>query len=236
MQIPKASILVVEDEQEIARLLEKILQEEGYHVHSVNNAFKARGAIERLTPDLVILDRRLPDADGLELCREIRSQPKTQNLPVLFLTAKKTPTERVLGMKIGGDDYLTKPFSPEEVVAHVEAILRRTRGDKTDSSASGFQLGELRVDGSARKAYLKKKDLELSSKELDLLQAFLERPGHVLSREFLLQRVWGYREDLELTTKVVDVTVGHLRGKLGPYGRHISAVRKYGYRLDAEKT
>ncbi|MBI3547786.1 MAG: response regulator transcription factor [Elusimicrobia bacterium] len=227
----KGTIIAVDDDKVISNLITKVLTDEGYNVSVADTAFKARGLLERLTPTLVILDRRLPDADGLELCQEIRKKPQLAGVPVLFLTAKGTTADKVVGLKMGGDDYLTKPFSPEELVVRIEVLLRRA-GQLEETTV--LEADGLKIDLTARKVFLIKKEIALSPKEFDLLAVLLSRKNRVLTRQFLLQHVWGYGEDVELSTRVVDVTFSHLREKLGPWGKRISAVRGYGYRLDLQ--
>lgn len=185
--------------------------------------------MERFPPDLLILDRTLPDADGLELCKQIRAHPRLKALPVLFLTAKGSVTDRVVGFAAGADDYLPKPFSAQELVARVSALLRRTRPQE---KGAVLRSGELELDVDTRTASAAGKALTLTPKEFDMLQAFLASGGKVLTRRYLLERVWGYEQSVEMETRVVDSTVSHLRGKLGPSGRRIAGVLYYGYRLE----
>jgi DNA-binding response OmpR family regulator len=228
--MPKGQILVVEDQPATSDLILEILKEEGFEVKVVDTLGKARMDIKRALPELLILDRNLPDGDGLDLCRELREEEKTATIPVLFLTAKKAVEDRVTGLKTGADDYLTKPFNTEELVARVEALLRRSgkSAEPADQTA-----GDIRMELSSRKAFVKGKEAPLSAKEFDLLWYLMYRRNRVLTRDFLLQHVWGYESGLNLTTKVVDVTLSHLRDKLGPSANIIVAVRGFGYRLDA---
>ncbi len=214
----------------MANMILDILQAEGHQVKRAKTAFIAQGMLLREVPDLLVLDRGLPDKDGLEVCRELRQKPATKTLPVLILTAKKASEEVVSGLRLGADDYLAKPFKPSELVARVEALLRRSGW--AGEPAAQLESGPVRLDLGGRKAFMKDKELPLWRKEYDLLQAFLERPGRVLSRNYLLETVWGYAEAASLTTKVVDVTVGNLRKKLGAFGEKIVAVKGFGYRFD----
>ncbi|MBI4052330.1 MAG: response regulator transcription factor [Elusimicrobia bacterium] len=226
-------ILVVDDDKNVSSLMEQVLKGEGYNVQTAPNIFRAQGILQRSQPDLIILDRRLPDGDGIDFCMQIRKDSRTHSIPVLFLTAtKKGVPDKVLGLEVGGDDYLTKPFSPEELSARVKAILRRTIAPASNKSI--LEAGLLRLDLDARKAYANNKELSLWPKEYDLLATFLERMNRVLTREFLLQRVWGAGKEMELNTNVVDVTVGNLRKKLGKLGENIVAVRGFGFRFDFE--
>lgn len=225
----KAQILVVEDQAATSDLIRDILRQDGYEVQTADCAQKARTALERALPELVILDRSLPDGDGLDLCKELRAKPKSSALPVLILTARKSVEEKVLGLKGGADDYLAKPFNTEELIARVEALLRRA-GKIPEPTEQ--KSGDLTLNHESRKATLKGKALALSAKEFDLLWCLLHRRNRVLTRDFLLQHVWGYEEGLDLTTKVVDVTLSHLREKLGTFSAKIAAVRGFGYRFD----
>lgn len=227
--MPKVLILVVEDDPPTADVIRCMLEAERYGVLVARTALEARSLIERNRPDLLILDRMLPDKDGLELCRELKSRPETRLLPILFLTSRKSLSDKVLGLKMGGDDYLDKPFQLEELAARVESLLRRTRVSDPGSVVLG--LGPISINLDSRSARLGDRDLSLTPKEFDLLQAFLERPDRVLGRRFLLSHVWGYGRDVEITTKAVDVMVMGLRRKLGKWGSRIETVTGHGYRL-----
>jgi DNA-binding response OmpR family regulator len=226
----RAQILVVEDQNATSDLIVEVLKEEGYEVKVADTLAKARASVSKAAPELVILDRNLPDGDGIDLCRELRENEKTKTLPLLFLTAKKAVEEKVSGLKTGADDYLTKPFNTEELVARVEALLRRSGKSDEPTQQSA---GDLKLDRDSRKAWLKNKEVPLSAKEFDLLWYLMYRRNRVLTRDFLLQHVWGYESGLDLTTKVVDVTLSHLRDKLGAASSMIVAVRGFGYRFDA---
>jgi DNA-binding response OmpR family regulator len=225
----KAQILVVEDQPATSDLIAEVLKEEGYEVKVVDTLQKARNNLARALPELLILDRSLPDGDGLELCHELRKEEKSAHMPLLILTAQKAVEEKVAGLKGGADDYLAKPFNTQELVARVEALLRR--GGKSEEPAI-MASGDMKLDRDSRKAYIKTKEVGLSAKEFDLLWFLMSRKNRVLTRDFLLQHVWGYDSGLDLTTKVVDVTLSHLRDKLGPTGDMIVAVRGFGYRFD----
>ena len=231
---PGPRVLVVEDDEEVAAVLQQILSDERYDVEVRGSLFQARGAVERSLPDLIILDRRLPDGDGIEFCRELRRAPRTRGVSVLFLTGtKKGVPDKVLGLEGGADDYITKPFSSEELLARVKAVLRRAMNAAERPDV--LEAGPLRVEPEARKAFLFQAEVLLRPKEYNVLLAFMECRGRVLSRAFLLQRAWGLDKDLELSTNVVDVTVGSLRRKLGAYGCAICSVHSYGFRFDADK-
>lgn len=225
----KGQVLLVEDQKATSSLIADVLKEEGYEVHVCENLQKARQSVSRAVPELLILDRALPDGDGLDFCKELRAEARTAALPVLILTAQKSVGDKVSGLKGGADDYLTKPFNTEELVARVEALLRRAgRLEEASSQTSG----DLRLERDSRKAFVKNKEVALSGKEFDLLWHLMHRRNRVLTRELLLQHVWGYEEGLDLTTKVVDVTLSHLRDKIGSCAEKIVAVRGFGYRFD----
>lgn len=230
--MPKFQILLVEDDPNTSSMVSEVLEEEGFGVCAAETVGAARAQFEKSSEfDLVVLDRSLPDADGLELCAEMRRKSSLRAIPILFLTARGTVEDKVAGLQTGGDDYLTKPFNPAELVARVQALLRRSgRLGKPVS----LESGSLKLDLEGRKAYVKGKPVELWAKEFDLLTLLLSQKNRVMSREFLLQEIWGYSPESDPATKVVDVTVSHLRAKLGPYGERVVTVRGFGYRLDSD--
>lgn len=226
----KAQILVVEDQKATSDLILDVLNAEDYDAQAVDSLAKARARLKKAPPDILLLDRNLPDGDGVDLLLEIRSDKKLERIPVIILTAKKDVADKVAGLHTGADDYVAKPFNTEELVARVEALLRRAgkgEGPKIMES-SGIKL-----DGEARKAWVGGKESPLSAKEFDLLWFLISRKNHVLTRDFLLQHVWGYDAGVDLTTKVIDVTLSHLKQKLGAPAEKIVAVRGFGYRFDA---
>lgn len=226
----RAVVLLVEDEEEMVEVITRALSAEGYAVQSAPNLFRARGLVERSVPQLVILDRKLPDGDGAEFCRELRQKESTQAIPVLFLTQKKSVTDKVVGFKLGGDDYLTKPFAPEELLVRVEALLRRAQTGAGEEQV--LRCGDLEVQLDSRKAYLRGKEVTLRPREFDLLCTLVRRRNKVLTRQYLLTAVWGYEAGLEISTKTVDVTIRRLREALGSFGDTIVAVLRYGYRFE----
>ncbi len=224
-------ILVVEDEKNIAKLLEYNLKQEGYDVVVADRGDVGLKKAESLKFDLVILDLMLPEINGMDICKKLKSNPKTQSLAILILTAKKTETDKVLGLEMGADDYMSKPFSTRELIARVRAILRRT-GSKTQFKILRAGSLELHVDTHIVK--LKDKALELRSKEFKLLKVFLESQGRVMTRDELLERVWGYEDALNLETRTVDIHIAQLRKKLKNEASRIVTVKNAGYRLDLE--
>lgn len=226
----KAQILVVEDQAATADLILEVLKGEGYEAQTVDTLAKARARLKKQPPELLLLDRNLPDGDGVDLLAEIRDDEKLGNLPVIILTAKKEVADKIAGLRVGADDYIAKPFNTEELVARVAAILRRAGKAEEPTSV---EAGGVKLDRSSRKVHIGGKEIPLSAKEFDLLWFLVYRKNRVLTRDFLLQHVWGYDSGIDLTTKVIDVTLSHLRNKIGPVADKIVAVRGFGYRFDA---
>ena len=224
-------VLVVEDEPDIGALLAFHLEREGYQVLRCRNGLDALQQVRARPPDLVLLDLMLPGIDGLEVCRRLRQDPATAALPVVMLTAKGEEVDRVLGLELGADDYIVKPFSPKEVVARVRAVLRRAR---PPADSAPMVRGRLVIDVARHTVRVDGVAVPLTPKEFDLLRTLAEARGRVLSRELLLDRVWGYAAAGEIESRTVDVHVRRLRMKLGSEGRRIATVKGVGYRLDAE--
>lgn len=223
------TILVVEDDGDLCTLLDYNLSRNGYRVEVLH---RLEGALERsqkLRPDLVILDVMLPDGDGFDFCRKLRADPGLSNVPILFLTARGEEVDRVLGLEIGGDDYITKPFSPRELMARVKAHLRR-REEKDDNSLTA---GPIRVDSSSRRAYVNDMLVTLTATEFRLLEFFLANPGKVFSREQLLESIWG--QSTHVTPRNVDVHIRRLRERIEETPdnpQRIQTVRGFGYRFE----
>lgn len=223
-------VLIVEDELDIRELVVHHLKREGYQVSAASSGEEALRQVQAAPPDLVLLDLMMPAMDGLEVCRRLRQDPATAMLPIVMLTAKGDEVDRVLGLEIGADDYVVKPFSPKELVARVRAVLRRSR---SAPGAAPLKVGALVMDLGTHTASVGGEPLTLTPKEFDLLRALVEARSRVLSREFLLDRVWGYSRASEIESRTVDVHVRRLRVKLGPEGRRILTVKSVGYRLDS---
>ncbi len=220
-------IYIVEDEKDIVDLLRYNLEKEGYRVLSSLDGAEAIKRIPEKSPDLVLLDLMLPGADGLSVCRALKSDPKTARIPVVMLTAKSEESDKIVGLELGADDYVTKPFSVKELLARVKAVLRRFEKSGEGSPVQRFK--DLSLDRASHVVTLKGKTLELTAKEFELLDYLLTNPGRVLSRDVLLNNVWGY--DYFGTTRTVDVHVRRLREKLGPYADHLQTVKGYGYQF-----
>jgi phosphate regulon transcriptional regulator PhoB len=222
-----ATILVVDDEREIRELLRYNLERQGYQVLTAQDGEEGLKRIFATHPDLVLLDLLLPGLNGLEVLRELRQEPSTRDLPVLLLTARGTEMDKLLGFERGADDYVTKPFSPREVIARVEAVLRRA---KPPRESEALDAGPLTLDHAKREAHFAGTELTLTPREFELLYFFARHPGRVFSRDELLTKVWGY--DYRGETRTVDVHVRRLRAKLGTEGaRLIATVTGAGYKF-----
>jgi two-component system phosphate regulon response regulator PhoB len=230
---PSPRILVVEDEPDIAALIAYHLTREGFRVETAPTGTDAIAAVGRVVPDLLILDLMLPGMSGDEVLKELRNEPPTESLPVLILTAKKQQEDRIRGLEMGADDYLTKPFSPRELVLRVQAILRRMREAPTSTGGRVLRLGGLTLDAASHRVSLDGEELSLTPTEYRLLQALLERPGRTQSRRQLLERVWDVESRLSdrIQTRTVDMHVRRLRSKLAHVGDWVETVRGFGYRL-----
>ena len=224
-------VLIVEDEPDIRELLIFHLERDGFQVARAGTGAEALRQVRLTRPDLVILDLMLPEMDGLEVCRRLRAGPATGTLPIIMLTAKGDEVDRVVGLEIGADDYIVKPFSPKELIARVRAVLRRSHAPV---AGAPLVVGGIQLDGATHQAVVAGRPLALTPKEFDLLRALLEARGRVLSREFLLDRVWGYARAGEMESRTVDVHVRRLRAKLGAEGDRILTVKNVGYRLDPD--
>jgi len=224
MQEQKGTIVVVDDEPNIADLVDLYLAREGFRVLKTGTGEGGLQAVRDHRPRLVVLDVGLPDVDGLEVCKRLRT---TSQIPVIFLTARDSEVDRVLGLELGGDDYLTKPFSPAELVARVKAVLRRVDGGPAPEV---MQVGEVAIDTGRREVRNAGEPVEFTTKEFDLLRYLAERPGLALSRQQILDGVWGY--DWYGDARTVDVHIAQVRKKLGD-AVQIKTVRGVGYRLES---
>jgi DNA-binding response OmpR family regulator len=223
-------IAVVEDEAELASLIDYNLTRHGYVVQVLGGSAGTLKALEEARPDLIVLDVMLPDTDGFELCRQIRRSANLARTPVLFLTARSDEVDRVLGLEIGGDDYMTKPFSPRELIARIKAHLRR---EEMDAEPAQQDIGPFKLDRAARRVFHGERELPLTSTEFRLLEFFLTHPGRAYSREQLLEAVWG--EQRFVTPRTVDVHVRRLREQIEEQPdnpRFLATIRGFGYRFE----
>jgi two-component system response regulator RegX3 len=222
-------ILFVEDEPSIFEPFSKALRREGFEPTVATTAAKALELAERIDPDLVLLDLTLPDGDGRDICRELRRRSDT---PIVMVTARGTETDRIVGLELGADDYVVKPFSGAEVIARIRAVLRRTQ--RRDEPMEAARIGDLAIDPGARRVTLAGEDLDLARKEYDLLNALVTRAGRVVTRDELMAEVWD--SNWFGSTKTLDVHIGWLRKKLGDDPadpRYIHTVRGVGFRFSA---
>jgi phosphate regulon transcriptional regulator PhoB len=226
-----ADVLVVEDEPDIRHLIAHHLAREGYRCREAATGADGLRAARAAVPDLIVLDLMLPEMDGLEVCRRLRADPATAGVPIIMLTARGDEVDRVVGLELGADDYVTKPFSPKELVARVRAVLRRAR---PESAGRVYREGAIVLDPERHAVSVRGAAVALTPKEFDLLQVFLESADRVLTREHLLTRVWGYAHADEIESRTVDVHVRRLRAKLGDEGRRISTVKSVGYRFERD--
>ena len=233
---PTLTILVIDDEENIIEFIKLGLKYEGFAVESATDGAQGLAVAQRINPDLIILDLMLPGIDGMEVCRRLRSNPTTQDIPVLMLTAKDDVRDRIAGLDIGADDYLTKPFSFEELVARIRAILRRQSRGRGDNEESAYgqilQFGDLQLNPSTREVTRNGRQIDLTATEYNLLHLFMSHPRQVLDRQTILNRVWGY--DFLGETNIIEVYVRYLREKIEDSPstpRLIQTVRGVGYVL-----
>lgn len=218
------TILVVDDEPNIVELAKLYLEQEGYRVERVGNGSDALLKLNSAKPSLIVLDLMLPDIDGFEVCRQIR---KKSDVPILMLTARKEDVDKIVGLELGADDYLTKPFNPRELVARVKAILRRYQSGLRPGQA--IEVGNLRIDPARHEATVDGQPLRLRTKEFDLLATLAQNLGVVLTRDRLLEMVW--ETDYYGETRTVDIHINHLRDKLSGANASIETVRGIGYKM-----
>lgn len=226
------SVLIAEDDEDIANLLAHSLRKAGFTTEVRTSGDQVLARVRERPPDLLLLDVMLPGLDGRDICRALRSAPETAAIPIIMVTARAEESERIAGLELGADDYITKPFSPNEVVARVRALLRRsTRAARATPAAPAATLtiGPVRMDLDSHVVTLHGKPVHLTAKEFLLLRYFLEHRGRVLSRDRLLTDVWGY--SYTGGTRTVDVHVRRLREKLSPVADAIVTVKQFGYRL-----
>lgn len=222
-------ILVVDDEPDVAELVRYHLKAAGFEVQVTQEPGLVIALVRSFAPDLLILDVMMPEISGLQLCRLIRADESLGQIPVLFLTAKSQAEDRVHGLELGADDYVTKPFVPKELVLRVQSILRRTPGKVSPEAPKRLQLGQITIDVEHHRVYLAGKEITLTATEFRLLHLLVERKGRVQTREHLLLTVWHYETEIE--TRTVDTHVRRLREKLGDQAALLETVRGLGYRM-----
>lgn len=228
----KKKILVVDDEPDVTDLVAYHLKAKAFHVETLNDATASISRARTYQPDLVILDIMMPHLSGIQVCRILRADPKLAKVPIIFLTAKAEAHDRIEGLESGADDYLSKPFSPKELVLRVESILRRVSAPKEPVSAK-LRVGDIQLDSDTHRATVKGEVLDLTATEFKLLRIMMERQGRVQTREHLLLNVWNYSTEIE--TRTVDTHVRRLREKLGPEAGWVETIRGVGYRIADKK-
>ncbi|MEM6821512.1 MAG: response regulator [Verrucomicrobiota bacterium] len=225
-----SKIIIVEDEPDVIDLLQMSLKGAGFRVVTAEDGEAGLRKIREDHPDMAILDIMLPKLSGLEVCKALRKDPSTASIPVLFLTAKSDEVDRIVGLELGADDYVTKPFSPRELVLRVKSILRRT--NQTESKQERMKIGELSVDLARHEVSVKGDTINLTATEFRLLSVLMERKGRVQSRDRLLNDVWGYESVID--TRTVDTHVRRLREKLGVLADYVETIRGVGYRMSEQ--
>jgi two-component system, OmpR family, alkaline phosphatase synthesis response regulator PhoP len=226
----KGRILVIDDEKDLIELVRYNLEKEGFLVRAARDGESGLSAANKELPDLIVVDLMLPGVDGLDVCRSLRSDKRTAHIPIIMLTAKSAESDRILGLELGADDYVTKPFSPRELVARVKAILRRTSAPQTPSEV--IRRGSLVIDLARRAICCAGEAIALTATEFRLLQFFANHPGRVFSRAELIDGVLG--RDVAVEDRTIDVHITALRKKLGACGEWIETVRGFGYRFREE--
>lgn len=227
----KPKILVVDDEPDALEVLGFKLREAGFTPIFADDGAGALTAVRAEKPDLIVLDLMLPEIDGLEVCKILRRDPTTATIPILMLTAKAAEMDRVLGLELGADDYVTKPYSPRELVLRIRKLLKR--GQPADEASEYIRIGSLEIDVAKHEARVENKPVTLTATEFNLLHVLAKRRGRVQTRERLLQDVWGYETAID--TRTVDTHMRRLREKLGAVADYIETIRGVGYRFKSEE-
>ncbi|NDJ54846.1 MAG: response regulator transcription factor [Chloroflexi bacterium] len=226
--MPTETVLLVDDEPHIIELARMYLEQEGYQILEAADGQEALDVIGAEQPDIIVLDLMLPVIDGWDICKRTRAH---SDVPIIMLTARDDDIDKIVGLELGADDYMTKPFNPRELVARIKAILRRAAPPAAQASSSPLQIGDVTIDPARREAWVKDTALSLRAKEFDLLYAFVQHPGLVMDREQLLNLVWGF--DFLGQTRTVDVHVAHLRARLSDAASDVTieTVWGVGYKL-----
>ncbi|MDD5583832.1 MAG: response regulator transcription factor [Candidatus Omnitrophica bacterium] len=225
----KEKILIVDDEKDIVKMLDYNLKKEDFRVFSAHSGETALETARKENPDIVVLDLMLPGIDGLEVCRILKNDLRTSSIPIIMLTAKSQETDKIAGLELGADDYVTKPFSPKELIARLKAVLRRVK-DK-GALPEILRIGDITIDFAKIIVKVKNKQVEVTAKEFELLKTLIHAKERVLSRDYLLENIWGFDRAMEIKTRTVDVHIRSLRKKLKGQAHRILTVKNYGYRF-----
>ncbi len=229
----KEKILIVDDEKDIVKMVDYNLKKDGFRTVLAYDGEDAITLAGRQHPDLIILDLMLPGMDGLEVCKALKKEDKTAKIPVIMLTAKAQEADKIVGLELGADDYVTKPFSPRELIARIKAVLRRAEGK--EKLPELLRVGNLTIDLAKISVFLKDKPIELTAKEFELLKTLIKSNGRVLSRDFLLDSIWGFDNAMDIQTRTVDAHITTLRRKLKSEAKRIITVKNYGYRFEKDE-
>ncbi len=229
------TILIVDDEKDILDLLEFNLQAEGYHIVTARDGEQALELAERLNPDLIILDIMLPQKDGWTVLRELRAKPETASIPVIFLTAKSSEIDEVVGLELGADDYIVKPISLRKLIARVKTVLRKANQVSRSKEPRVLKFNGLEIHPESFSVRVDGKEVKLTKKEFQILEYLALRTGRVVTREALLDHIWGY--DIIVTDRTIDVHIRKIREKLGPkYAARIETFKGVGYRFKDDQS
>lgn len=225
------TVLLIEDEKNILELVKYNLEQEGFRVLTSSKGNTGLETALRERPSLVILDLMLPEMSGLEICKALKKNERTRLTPIIMLTAKGAESDKIVGLELGADDYITKPFSPRELVARIKAVLRRSREKPAEEV---LRSGTIELDRTKHELRLKGRAVEITAKEFELLGLLMASKGRVLTREILLSKVWGYENSVNIETRTVDMHIGQLRKKIGKEAERIVTVKSVGYRFDGD--
>lgn len=225
----KKRIFIIDDEPDMARIAQDLLEEEGFSVSSFTTPKEGMEKLIANPPNLLLLDIRLPEKDGFSVCKEIKSNPKIKHVPVIMVSVKSEETDVVVGLEVGAEDYISKPFRKKELIARVKAVLRRTEGLPVPQK---IESGAIEIDYASYSARINKKALDLTPKEFELLWFFVQNPGRVLRRALLSENVWGV--EFTNSTRTIDVHVDQVRKKLGKFGFYIQSLKGVGYKFDPD--
>jgi len=223
----KATILVIDDEKDLIELVRYNLEKDGFDVIAATDGQSGLDVVKKHRPDLVVLDLMMPGVDGLQICKQLRADPRTYRIPVIMLTAKATEADRIVGLELGADDYITKPFSPREVVARVKAVLRRSA--PATEQRQEIRVGDLNIDLGGHEVSFKGQRIALTATEFRILEFLAARPGRVFSRDEIIDAALG--NETAVFDRTVDVHITAIRRKLGPGAEYIETVRGFGYKF-----
>lgn len=226
-------ILVVDDEADIGDLLKYNLDQEGFDCETLNQGEAVLPTLQSTAFDLVVLDLMLPGLSGLEVCRQMKRVPELENIPIIMLTAKSSETDKIVGLEVGADDYITKPFSPRELVARIKAVLRRSDDKAPLGYSSDLEFEGVKLDVSRHEVFVDDEEIKLTNTEFRILQCLIEKPGHVFNRTQLIHFALG--KDVSVVDRTIDVHITNLRKKLNHRGPQIESIRGVGYRLKEPK-